>query len=287
MYQLNGESIMTSNIGSVVTPIADAVSAAVNGTPAVPAAAAVVATVAAILPLPEVVALLKSAAETQKSVYDSIRKAAQIAAASMSPNLSAGEKVKQVMAIYAGTFAEINDANVKANFSANLWIHAAPKVLIEIPAVTKPGEAKATQLVEASKVAHASKAVITDAAKQLRQVHDVNRAPGGGVRTKVLAPTAAGTAAAVAAVSVSDAAPTFFEMLEQRMNDAGDFARIVAAIEKRGYTVRKASVTPAAGTTVTDSTAALASALAETVPSTALAQAAAKATAAARAKAAK
>lgn len=264
---------------AVESPVAAAVAATVP--PVAPAgtglADALAAASVSLAPIPEVVELLKAAGVTQRSVYAGIQQAAKICHVQMSANLDAPAKVKQVVAIYAGTLKEVNDNNVTNTFSACLWPYASPKTIVEIPLPTRPGEAKTTQKVEASQAVNVSKASAIDIAKQMRDAHDVGRADGGG-RKAVNPP--------VAAVKTSAAAPNFFEELETRIKDAGDLARIVAALDRAGFTVtRKAGVTPATATP--DATAQLAAALVETVPATALAQAAAKSVANAKAAAAK
>lgn len=249
-------------------PIAAAVAATVPPVAASGLAGAMATAATTLAPIPEVVDLLKKAGDTQRSVYAGIQQAAKLASAQMSANLDAPAKVKQVVAIYAGTLKEVNDNNVTNTFSACLWPYASPKTIVEIPLPTRPGEAKTTQKVEAAQAVNVSKASAIDIAKQMRDAHDVGRADGGGRKADPAKVQAATTA-------VSAAAPNFFEELETRIKDAGDLARIVAALDRAGFSVtRKSGVTPATATP--DATAQLAQALVDTVPATALAQAAAK-----------
>lgn len=254
---------------AVESPVAAAVAATVPPVAASGLAGALATVTATLAPIPEVVDLLKKAGDTQRSVYAGIQQAAKLAATQMSANLDAPAKVKQVTAIYAGTLKEVNDNNVTNTFAACLWPYASPKTIVEIPLPTRPGEAKTTQKVEAAQAVNVSKASAIDIAKQMRDAHDVGRADGGGRKADPA------KVATTQVVKPSAAAPNFFEELETRIKDAGDLARIVAALDRAGFSVtRKSGVTPATATP--DATAQLAQALVDTVPATALAQAAAK-----------
>ena len=244
----------------------------------------------AVVPTPivEVCTLLKSADKAAGTIFRDIMNAAALASAAMAAGLTPGQKVEQIMAIYAALWLEISDHNVKAWFKNALWIHADPKAQVTIPVPGATGEAAQTQIVDAGTVLGMSKLTITDVSKQIRDINDAGRASGGGRKPNNPLPNngtnpAATSPAAPAAPKVSDAAPTFYEELEKRLDNPGEAAKVHAAIVRRGFRITRAeNVTPAAVTP--DATAALADALLETVPSTALAQAAAKATEAAKGK---
>jgi hypothetical protein len=277
----------------------------------------------AIVPTPivEVCTLLKSADKAAGTIFRDIMNAAALASAAMSAGLTPLQKVDQVMAIYAALWLEISDHNVKAWFKNALWIHADPKAQVTIPVTGATGEAAQTQIVDASTVLGMSKLTITDVSKQIRDINDASRAPGGGrkkndpvihanplpntgtpagvtppavtppaVTPPAVTPPAVTAPAGTPAVTApavtpkpSDAAPTFYEELEKRLDNPGEAAKVHAAIMRRGYRITRAeNVTPAAVTP--DATAALASALLETTPTTAIMQAAAKATEAAKGK---
>jgi hypothetical protein len=226
----------------------------------------------------EVSTLLKLAAETQKSVYDSLRKAAAICAPFMSAHLSANDKVKQIMAMCATTLNEINDDNVRSTFASCLFPYAAPTTLVEIPAPTPNADgSKGVLVVPAIQAVTASKTVATNVAKQIRDAEGVGRAAGAGRPATVAAPVVPVAAPVVQPLGDKIAA-TWFDELDARIKNPGDCAKIVAALDRAGYSVtRKTSVAPAPSTTTADATAALAAALVDTVPATAIALAAAKA----------
>jgi len=215
----------------------------------------------------EVEALLTEAGQFASSMMTKIRTAAKIASETFVADAGVKDNVENAMAEYAKVLRDIDDHNVKANFNSALWVLAAElqRIQVSVPQPHKPGTARVEKSVPAGEVINMSKHVLRDAAKQVREQVGAARAPGAG-RPAAQAPAAVPAAAQ----------PTFFDQLEERLSDPGDFARIVAAIEKRGYRVTrsqqqiKASVTP-------DATAALAQALVDTVPATAIQQAAAQA----------
>lgn len=147
--------------------------------------------VAVLVPLPEVMDLLRAADKiSTDTVYGGIKKAASIAQAAMAAGFGVEAKVDHLMAIYAPLWLEITDDNVKRDFKNLLWIYADPKAQVTVPVAVKVGEAPKTEIVDAIKVLNGhSKSVITNVSKQIRDIHDAGRAPGAGRPKKVTAPT--------------------------------------------------------------------------------------------------
>ena len=99
---------------------------------------------------------------------------------------------------------------------------------------------------------------------------------------RLYCPTAVEANVSATVFMPSAAAPTWFDELEKRLDNPGDIARIMAALERRGYMVRKATATTTAAPK--SSIAMLADSLVESVPVTAITEAAKKAAAKAAAK---
>jgi hypothetical protein len=145
--------------------------------------------VAVLVPLPEVMDLLRAADKVSHTMYGDIKKAASIAKDAIEARFGVEAKVDHLMAIYAPLWLEITDDNIKRDFKNLLWIYADPQAQVTVPVAVKVGEAPKTEIVDAIKVLNGhSKSVITGVSKQIRDIHDAGRAPGAG-RKKNATPT--------------------------------------------------------------------------------------------------
>lgn len=174
--------------------------------------------------------LIREAGEAGTTMYTKAREAAKLAATELPKGKPIADAVAAVVAAHKTAFAAAGH-NVKAIFTDALWLLAAPATeTVEIKVAgtpdNKPHNVKAADAVDQSK--HNMRA----AASQVREAHGAARAKGGGAKPAATLPVNATAQAAI------DSA-VFFSELARRIADAGDLAKIVAALETAGYVVSK------------------------------------------------
>lgn len=192
--------------------------------------------------------LIREAGEAGNTMYAKAREAAKVAASAELPALSLKPIAEQVAFIVGAHKAAFDAAghNVKAIFSDALWLLAAPKAeTVEIKVAgtpdNKPHQVKAAEALDGPK--HQMR----DAAKQVREAHGAARATGGGRKAE----------AKGAPANVAEASPvnTWYDTLAVKLADPGEFAKIVAVLERAGYVVTKKGKQVKAGKPATNADA--------------------------------
>jgi hypothetical protein len=180
--------------------------------------------------------LINQAGQAAASMLALCKDAASKAAAQLDPAKPMGERIATVVALYADDFKAAGH-NVKALFSDALTLHAAAQTPVSVKAIGTDGK-QTDQHVKAADAVNMPKHAMRDAAKQVREAHNIGRKAGGG--RKAAAPAAAPAQAAVTATEV-DAFNAWLDNTETYMNDAVYHPRIVARLIELGYRLEKAA----------------------------------------------
>jgi hypothetical protein len=179
--------------------------------------------------------LINQAGQAAASMLALCKDAASKAAAQLDPAKPMGERIATVVALYADDFKAAGH-NVKALFSDALTLLAAAQTPVSVKAIGTDGK-QTDQHVKAADAVNMPKHAMRDAAKQVREAHNIGRKAGGG--RKAAAP-AAPAQAAVTATEV-DAFNAWLDNTETYLNDAVYHPRIVARLIELGYTLNKAA----------------------------------------------
>lgn len=181
--------------------------------------------------------LINQAGQAAASMLALCKDAASKAAAQLDPAKPMGERIATVVALYADDFKAAGH-NVKALFSDALTLHAAAQTPVSVKAIGADGK-QTDQHVKAADAVNMPKHAMRDAAKQVREAHNIGRKAGGG--RKAAAPVNSGAAPdpAVKATEI-DAFNAWLDNTETYLNDAVYHPRIVARLIELGYTLNKA-----------------------------------------------
>ena len=179
--------------------------------------------------------LINQAGQAAASMLALCKDAASKAAAQLDPAKPMGERISAVVALYADDFKAAGH-NVKSLFTDALTLHAAAQTPVSVKAIGTDGKLS-DQHVKAADAVNMPKHAMRDAAKQVREAHNIGRKAGGG--RKAAAP-AAPAQAAVTATEV-DAFNAWLDNTETYLNDAVYHPRIVARLIELGYTLNKAA----------------------------------------------
>jgi hypothetical protein len=182
--------------------------------------------------------LINQAGQAAASMLALCKDAASKAAAQLDPAKPMGERISAVVALYADDFKAAGH-NVKALFSDALTLHAAAQTPVSVKTIGTDGK-QTDQHVKAADAVNMPKHAMRDAAKQVREAHNIGRKAGGG--RKAAAPVNSGAAPdpAVTATEV-DAFNAWLDNTETYLNDAVYHPRIVARLIELGYTLNKAA----------------------------------------------
>ncbi len=180
--------------------------------------------------------LINQAGQAAASMLALCKDAASKAAAQLDPAKPMGERIAAVVALYADDFKAAGH-NVKSLFTDALTLHAAAQTPVSVKAIGADGK-QTDQHVKAADAVNMPKHAMRDAAKQVREAHNIGRKAGGG--RKAAAPAAAPAQAAVTATEV-DAFNAWLDNTETYLNDAVYHPRIVARLIELGYTLNKAA----------------------------------------------
>jgi hypothetical protein len=183
--------------------------------------------------------LINQAGQAAASMLALCKDAASKAAAQLDPAKPMGERIATVVALYADDFKAAGH-NVKALFSDALTLHAAAQTPVSVKAIGTDGK-QTDQHVKAADAVNMPKHAMRDAAKQVREAHNIGRKAGGG--RKAAAPAAAAAAPVQAAVTATevDAFNAWLDNTEAYINDAVYHPRIVARLIEIGYRLEKAT----------------------------------------------
>jgi hypothetical protein len=206
---------------------------------AVKATPATVATVATATPTNDirnaaVGTLLAEAATAQGTMLAKTREAARLAAAALDPALPIKDRLAAVVSAYAADFKNAGH-NIKSIFVDALTLLACADTDVAVKVVAKGGAAET--YVKASEAVDMSKHNLKDAAKQVRDAHDMGRKAGGGAKAKAKTPTAP---SAPDMLHV-DAFSNWLDMLPEYLNDSVYHGKLVAALIGQGYSLNKAA----------------------------------------------
>jgi hypothetical protein len=166
--------------------------------------------------------LLQEACIASGTMTTKTKEAAKLAAAELDAKISSlAERVKAVVAAHAKGYAD--NHNVKAIFSDTLWLLAVPNAKVE----SKIANEATPKIFTAAQSIDLPKHQLRDAAKQVRESVGAARVSGGGTKAKAVPAPAPLT---------ND---TFYSVLESKLRDAGELAKVVQALENAGYSVIK------------------------------------------------
>jgi hypothetical protein len=185
--------------------------------------------------------LINQAGQAAASMLALCKDAASKAAAQLDPAKPMGERIATVVALYADDFKAAGH-NVKSLFTDALTLHAAAQTPVSVKAIGTDGK-QTDQHVKAADAVNMPKHAMRDAAKQVREAHNIGRKSGGG--RKAAAPAAAVNSGAAADPAVKatevDAFIAWLDNTETYLNDAVYHPRIVARLIELGYTLNKAA----------------------------------------------
>ena len=179
--------------------------------------------------------LINEAGQAAQSMLAKCKEAAAKAAQQLDSTKPMGERIANVVALYAADFTAAGH-NVKALFVDALTLHAAAQCPVMVNTIGKDGKKVDTPSTAAEAV-NMPKHAMRDAAKQVREVHGIGRKTGGGSK-----PKAAKTPAAPDMVKTeTDNFSQWLDDLEGYFSDAVFHPRIVAHLITLGYSVNKAA----------------------------------------------
>ncbi len=181
--------------------------------------------------------LINQAGQAAASMLALCKDAASKAAAQLDPAKPMGERIATVVALYADDFKAAGH-NVKSLFTDALTLHAAAQTPVSVKAIGADGK-QTDQHVKAADAVNMPKHAMRDAAKQVREAHNIGRKAGGG--RKAAAPAAPAQAQAAVTATEVDAFNAWLDNTETYLNDAVYHPRIVARLIELGYTLNKAA----------------------------------------------
>lgn len=185
--------------------------------------------------------LINEAGQAAQSMLAKCKEAAAKAAQQLDSTKPMGQRIANVVALYAADFQAAGH-NVKSLFVDALTLHAGSTCHVMVNTIGKDGK-KVDTPVTAAEAVNMPKHAMKDAAKQVRETHGIGRKAGGGSK-----PKAAATPAAPAAPAAPDMVKTetdkfslWLDDLEGYFKDSVFHPRIVAHLITLGYSVNKAA----------------------------------------------
>lgn len=182
--------------------------------------------------------LINEAGQAAASMLAKCKEAAGQAAKQLDTAKPLPERIASVVSLYAADFTAAGH-NVKALFVDALTLHAAAQTPVMVNTIGKDGK-KVDTPVTAAQAVEMSKHNMRDAAKQVREAHNMGRKAGGGRKAKPTPPANAQPAPDMVKTEV-DAFSAWLENLEPYFTDAVFHQRIVARMIELGFTVNKAA----------------------------------------------
>ncbi len=181
--------------------------------------------------------LINEAGQAAASMLAKCKEAAAQAAKQLDAAKPLPERIGAVVLLYAADFTAAGH-NVKALFVDALTLHAAGQTPVMVNTIGKDGK-KVDTPTTAAQAVDMSKHNMRDAAKQVREAHNMGRKSGGGRKAKP-APVDAPAAPDMVKTEV-DAFSAWLDNLEPYFTDAVFHGRITARLIEMGYTVNKAA----------------------------------------------
>ena len=181
--------------------------------------------------------LINEAAQAGNTMLAKCKEAAAEAAKQLDPKKPIGERIEDVVALYADDFKAAGH-NIKALFKDALTLHAAQSAPIMMQVIGKDGK-KQDEPTTAAAALESSKHNMRDAAKQVREQNGLGRKAGAG--RKAAAKPAATLPAAPDMKTEADAFTAWLDNLPEYLSDAVYHPKIVARLIENGYTLTKAA----------------------------------------------
>jgi hypothetical protein len=182
--------------------------------------------------------LINEAGQAAQSMLAKCKEAAAKAAQQLDSTKPMGQRIANVVALYAADFQAAGH-NVKSLFVDALTLHAGSTCHVMVNTIGKDGK-KVDTPVTAAEAVNMPKHAMKDAAKQVRETHGIGRKAGGGSKPKAAAtPTAAPAPDMVK--TETDKFSLWLDDLEGYFKDAVFHPRIVAHLITLGYSVNKAA----------------------------------------------
>jgi hypothetical protein len=181
--------------------------------------------------------LINQAGQAAQSMLAKCKEAAAKAAQQLDSTKPMGERISTVVALYAADFKAAGH-NVKSLFVDALTLHAGSTCHVMVNTIGKDGK-KIDTPVTAAEAVNMPKHAMKDAAKQVRETHNIGRKAGGGAKTKAKAPAA--PAAPDMVKTETDKFSAWLDDFEGYFKDAVFHPRIVAHLITLGFSVSKAA----------------------------------------------
>lgn len=192
----------------------------------------------ALAPLPEVLAAIGKAGKAANSMLNATREAAVAAAKQLDFTLSIKDRIDAIMLCYGKALTGAG-ANVRAIFKDIITLEAAGTCPVSVEVIGKGGKKTEAQITAAEAVdlpKHAMRA----AAQEVRQVHNMNRAKGGGRKPAAKAEMPKDVPAAPDMEPTdAEAFEAWIDLLEDYVTDAVYNPQIVAALAELGYELKR------------------------------------------------
>ena len=182
--------------------------------------------------------LINEAGQAAQSMLTKCKEAAAKAAQQLDSTKPMGERIANVVALYAADFQAAGH-NVKSLFVDALTLHAGSTCPVMVNTIGKDGKKVDTPSTAAEAV-NMPKHAMRDAAKQVREVHGIGRKTGGGRKT---APAKTPTAAPAPDMvkTETDKFSAWLDDFDGFFSDSVFHSRIVAHMITLGYSVNKAA----------------------------------------------
>ena len=180
--------------------------------------------------------LIKQAGKAADSMLQKCKEAAKKASEQLNPSLPLAQRIESVVLLYTEDFKQAGH-NVKALFKDALTLHAAAQTPVSVEVIGKDGK-KAEEQTTAEKATSLPKHAMREAAKQVREAHNMARKPA---KKK---PASAVTKTETAKTDIKTESDQFSEWLGQiddYLKDSVFHQRIVAHLIGLGYNLGKAA----------------------------------------------
>ena len=182
-------------------------------------------------------ALILKAGEAAGTMLALCKEAGKAAAAQLNPATPIGQRIADVVALYADDFKTAGH-NVKSLFVDALTLHAAAQTPVTVSAIVD-GK-KADVHVTAADAAQMPKHAMRDAAKQVREAIGTNRKTSTKTKTTKTPAAPAAPDMTVTATEI-DGFSQWLENLDAYLTDAIFHEKIVARAIECGFVITKAT----------------------------------------------
>lgn len=207
-------------------------------TPAVIESSIAPAAKPALAPLPEVLAAIGKAGKAANSMLNATREAAVAAAKQLDFTLPIKERIEAVMSCYSKALTGAG-ANVRAIFKDVITLEAAGTCPVSVEVIGKGGKKTEAQITAAEAV-DLPKHALRAAAQEVREVHSMSRAKGGGRKPAAKTEMPKDVAPAPdMAPSDAEAFEAWLSLIPEYVTDAVYNPQIVAALAELGYELKR------------------------------------------------